>query len=122
MNDCDWNPKESLNDALDRRHQAAGSGGQPRLLDQVRNVIRCKHYSIRTEQSYIDWIRRYIYFHGKRHPAELDEAHISAFLTDLAVRGKVAEEGGRPTIVKQIKSPVSNPFLLTFPLHAEPHN
>lgn len=90
MNDCDWNPKESLNDALDRRHQAAGSGGQPRLLDQVRNVIRCKHYSIRTEQSYIDWIRRYIYFHGKRHPAELDEAHISAFLTDLAVRGKVA--------------------------------
>ena len=51
---------------------------KPRLLDQVRNVIRLKHYSIRTEQSYIDWIKRYIFFHGKKHPSELDEQHISA--------------------------------------------
>ena len=63
---------------------------KPRLFDMVRNVIRCKHYSIRTEQSYIDWIRRYILFHNKRHPRELDEVHISAFLTDLAVNKKVA--------------------------------
>ncbi|MCJ8500303.1 site-specific integrase, partial [Desulfatitalea sp. M08but] len=57
MNDCHWNPKDSSNVAPDRYHPAAVSGGQPRLLDQVRNVIRCKHYSIRTEQSYIDWIK-----------------------------------------------------------------
>ncbi|MCJ8503211.1 integron integrase, partial [Desulfatitalea alkaliphila] len=59
-------------------------------MDQVRHLIRCKHYSIRTEQVYVDWIRRYIYFHHKRHPSELGEEHVSAFLTDLAVRRKVA--------------------------------
>ena len=62
----------------------------PRLLDQVRNRIRCKHYSIRTEQAYIDWIKRYIYFHNKQHPRDLDERHISEFLTYLAVKRKVA--------------------------------
>ena len=62
----------------------------PRLLDRVRNVIRCKHYSIRTEQSYVDWIKRYIYFHNKRHPKDMGESHISDFLTYLAVKKKVA--------------------------------
>jgi integrase len=65
------------------------SGGR-RLLDNVRDVIRMKHYSIRTEQAYLQWIRRYILFQGKRHPRELDADHLSAFLTDLAVRGRVA--------------------------------
>jgi hypothetical protein len=60
----------------------------PRLLDKVRNVIRCKHYSIRTEQSYVDWIKRYIFFHNKQHPKDLGEAHISDFLTHLAVQKK----------------------------------
>ncbi|MCP3894666.1 MAG: tyrosine-type recombinase/integrase, partial [Bacteroides sp.] len=63
---------------------------KPRLLDQVRNVIRCKHYSIRTEQSYIDWIKRYIFFHNKQHPEVLDDRHVSSFLTHLAVDKKVA--------------------------------
>jgi sensor c-di-GMP phosphodiesterase-like protein len=49
---------------------------KPRLLDQVREKIRLKHYSIRTEQVYLDWIRRYILFHDKRHPAEMSEAEI----------------------------------------------
>jgi len=62
----------------------------PRLLDQVRNVIRCKHYSIRTEQSYVDWIKRYIYFHKKQHPKDMGERQISEFLTHLAVERKVA--------------------------------
>ncbi len=62
----------------------------PRLLDQVRNVIRCKHYSIRTEQSYVDWIKRFIYFHNKQHPKDMGESHISEFLTHLAVDRKVA--------------------------------
>jgi integron integrase len=63
---------------------------KPKLLDQVRERIRLKHYSIRTEQSYVAWIRRFILFHGKRHPAEMGTAEVEAFLTDLAVRGKVA--------------------------------
>ncbi len=46
---------------------------KPRLLDQVRQKIRFKHYSIRTEQAYVDWIRRFILFHQKRHPAKIWE-------------------------------------------------
>jgi integron integrase len=62
----------------------------PRLLDRVREVIRIKHYSIRTEQAYLHWIRRYILFHGKRHPQELGATEVSAFLSDLAIQGKVS--------------------------------
>jgi integron integrase len=61
-----------------------------RLLDQVRHRIRLKHYSIRTEQAYVDWIRRYIHFHGKRHPAAMGASEIESFLTDLAVARQVA--------------------------------
>jgi integron integrase len=63
---------------------------KPKLLEQVRHKIRLKHYSIRTEQSYVAWIRRFILFHDKRHPAEMGTAEVEAFLTDLAVRGRVA--------------------------------
>jgi len=63
---------------------------KPRLLDQVRDTIRRKHYSIRTEQSYIDWIKRFIYFHDKQHPRDLNESHITEFLNFLAVQKKVA--------------------------------
>ena len=55
-----------------------------RLLDRVRNKIRIKHYSIRTEQAYLDWIKRFILFNGKRHPAELGAGEVEAFLTHLA--------------------------------------
>jgi integron integrase len=61
-----------------------------KLLDQVRDVIRLKHYSYNTEKSYVDWIRRYILFHNKRHPQEMGRAEIEAFLTHLAVKGQVA--------------------------------
>jgi integrase len=61
-----------------------------RLLDQVRNTMRVKHYSIRTEQSYIQWIKRFIYFHHKQHPVALGEAEISAFLSHLAVAKHVS--------------------------------
>jgi integron integrase len=64
---------------------------QPRkLLDQVRDTIRLKHYSYRTEQSYIYWIRRYILFHNKRHPQEMSSTELEAFLTHLAVKEQVA--------------------------------
>ena len=61
-----------------------------KLLDQVREVIRVKHYSLRTEETYVQWIKRFIFFHGKRHPREMGAVEIERFLTDLAVRGKVA--------------------------------
>ena len=48
----------------------------PKLLDQVRDAIRLKHYSIRTETCYVDWIKRYILFHNKRHPKDMDGAEI----------------------------------------------
>jgi len=64
----------------------------PRLLDQVRNVMRLHHYSIHTERSYTDWIKRYIRFHHMRRREDLanGESKIETFLTDLADNGKVA--------------------------------
>jgi integron integrase len=62
----------------------------PRLLGSVRGCIRLKHYSLRTEQVYVDWIRRFIVFHGKRHPKEMAAAEMEAFLTHLAVTQRVA--------------------------------
>ena len=64
--------------------------GKPRLLDRVRETIRRKHYSIRTEQAYVDWIKRFIFFHHKRHPDEMSEPEIVRFLNYLAVQQKVA--------------------------------
>ena len=61
-----------------------------KLLDQVRDLIRVKHYSIRTEQAYIDWIKRFIYFHDKKHPARMGVPEIEAFLSYLAVDRNVA--------------------------------
>jgi len=62
----------------------------PKLLDQVRAAVRVRHYSIRTEEAYVGWVRRFILFHGKRHPRELGKKEITTFLTRLAVQGKVA--------------------------------
>ncbi len=63
---------------------------QPKLLEQVRGKIRLKHYSIRTEQAYVDWIKRYILHFYKVHPKDLGAAEVEQFLTHLAVVGKVA--------------------------------
>ena len=64
--------------------------GKPKLLEEVRQVLRFRHYSLRTEQTYVEWIRRFILFHGKRHPREMGEREIGAFLTYLAVERNVA--------------------------------
>ena len=61
-----------------------------KLLDQVRYVIRVKHFSIRTEEAYVNWIRKFILFHNKRHPIEMGEHDVSQFLTYLAVKKRVA--------------------------------
>jgi integron integrase len=62
----------------------------PRLLDQVKQVMRVKHYAVRTEECYVQWIRRFIFFNGTRHPRDMGAAELELFLTDLAVNGKVS--------------------------------
>ena len=59
-------------------------------MDQVRDVLRLKHYSLRTERSYCDWIERFIRFHHLRHPKEMGEVEVSSFLTQLARDARVA--------------------------------
>lgn len=62
----------------------------PKLLDRLRESLRSRHYSRRTEETYCQWVKRFIYFHGVRHPREMAEPEINAFLTHLAVKGKVS--------------------------------
>jgi len=63
---------------------------KPRLLDLVRQAIRARHYSPSTEKAYVAWIRGFILYHGKRHPAEMGTAEITQFLTALATRRRVS--------------------------------
>jgi hypothetical protein len=63
---------------------AVASKPTPRLLAEVRRRLRLKHYSLRTEQAYVAWIRRFILFHGKRHPREMSGDEVERFLTDRA--------------------------------------
>ena len=63
---------------------------RPRLLDQMRHTIRARHYSHRTERVYVSWVRQFILFHGKTHPAKMGKTHVESFLTYLAVKRKVA--------------------------------
>jgi len=75
------------------------SKSAPRLLDLVRDKIRLKHYSLRTEQAYLDWIKRFILFNGKRHPADMGAGEVEAFLTHLAAVRNVS-----PSTQNQAKS------------------
>ena len=67
-----------------------GPAPAPKLLDRLRDHLRTRHYSIRTETAYVDWARRFILFHGKRHPQEMGAAEVEAFLTHLAVQRQVS--------------------------------
>jgi integrase len=69
---------------------APASPPKPRLLEQVRQAIRRRHYSDRTEKAYAHWINRYIFFHNKRHPLEMAESEIAQFLSSLATEGRVS--------------------------------
>jgi hypothetical protein len=73
---------------------SALEGNRPKLLDQVREGIRLRHYSIRTEEAYVSWIKRFILFHGKRHPLEMGEDEITQFLSELAVHARVSASTG----------------------------
>jgi integron integrase len=83
-----WAPHRSLHRAVSVPH--APTGHRPKLLDQVREAIRMRHYSVRTEEAYVGWIKRFILFHGKRHPLEMGEDEIRQFLSALAVHGQVS--------------------------------
>ena len=71
-------------------HSAASGSKPKKLLEQVRDVMRFKHYSLRTERTYGDWIARFIRFHSKRHPAGMGATEVGVFLTHLAREGKVS--------------------------------
>jgi hypothetical protein len=71
---------------------------KPKLLDQVRIFMRARRYSLRTEEAYLDWIRRFILFHGKRHPREMAECEIAQFLTHLAIEATCSGFNSEPGI------------------------
>jgi hypothetical protein len=83
-------PRETRVGSFAVRETGPADTPKPRLLDRVRDAIRARHYSRRTEKAYVAWIRRYIFFHGKRHPAEMGAPELTRFLTSLAVEGQVA--------------------------------
>src|SRR5881296_4376727 len=64
--------------------QTIPTTSKPKLLEQVRETIRTRHYSYRTEKAYVHWIKRFIFFHNKRHPIEMGEAETAQFLSSLA--------------------------------------
>jgi integrase len=93
--------RSSSSGPLANKGRAAGAGilhhddaaeepPPPRLLGQLRQAIRLRHYSLRTETAYVDWVRRYIHFHGLRHPTTLGAAEVTAFLSHLATDRSVA--------------------------------
>src|SRR5260370_1884912 len=110
-----------------------GADKPKKILDQTRDVLRLKHYSLRTERSYCDWIERFIRFHQLRHPNEMGASEITQFLTHLARVGNVAAATQNQTLsailflyqqvlkqevscvddVERAKKPKSMPFGLT---------
>ena len=79
-----------LHNIAARQQAVAGREAKPKLLDQLREALRSRHYSHRTEQTYCHWVKRFIYFHNVRHPSEIREPEINAFLPHLAVKEKVS--------------------------------
>ena len=69
---------------------SASDDRKPRRLEQVRELLRIRHYSIRTEQAYLQWIRRFILYHGRRHPKDMGADEVTAFLSHLAIARHVA--------------------------------
>jgi len=84
-----------------------------KLLDQVSEALRLKHYSIHTEESYLAWIKRYILFHHKRHPQDMGGPEIQAFLSHLALHENIASSTVR---LSSRRSPKPGPQRPPFPL------
>jgi len=97
-------PGDALPD-LPRSEEGPPGAAAPRLLQRLREAVRVRHYSIRTEDAYADWARRFILFHGKRHPRDLGADEVATFLTYLAVQRNVAA-----STQNQAKSALLFPF------------
>jgi len=80
-----------------------------KLLDQLSEVMRFKHYSLRTERTYREWVKRFILFHGKRHPREMGAVEVGRFLSDLAVRHHVAASTQNQAFTHHEDGPPVNP-------------
>ena len=110
-----------------------GNMGNRRLLDQVRDKIRLKHYSVRTEDAYISWIKNYIIFNHKKHPSEMGATEITKYLTWLAIKKNVAASTQNQALkaivflysrfsirkleIFQVQSGLKNPFLFLLFYH-----
>jgi len=81
---------QTFHDTTTKRAQPPVSETRPKLLDQLREALRSRHYSRRTEQTYCHWVKRFIYFYNVRPPAEMAEPEMNAFLTHLAVKENVS--------------------------------
>ena len=84
------NPLTHPGNAAEGKIRFLVPGNKPKLLDQLREALRARHYSRRTEQTYCLWVKRFILFHHVRHPAEMAEPEINAFLTHLAVKERAS--------------------------------
>ena len=93
--------------ALVARESAPPTHRPPRLLDRVRDAVRARHYSRRTEKAYVAWIRRYILFHGKRHPSEMGAPELTRYLSSLAVEGNVAASTQNQALSALKSDPIS---------------
>ena len=85
----------------------------PKLLDQMRNTLRRKHYAYRTEKTYIDWARRYILYHDKRHPKDMGIPEIEKYLTYLAVERKISASTQNPCTELIEAKPLQESFSFT---------
>jgi hypothetical protein len=74
---------------------------RPKLLDRVRAAVRVRHYSYSTEKTYVHWIRKFVFFHGLRHPDEMGEKEITNFLSHLAVKGNVSSSNWNQALCVQ---------------------
>ena len=79
-----------IDGGLNTKGSAPPTTRKPKLLDQVRESIRTRHYSPRIEETYVHWIKRFIFFYNKRHPAEMAEPEIARFLSNLATESRVS--------------------------------
>jgi len=74
----------------DTTHHTITASKPPRLMDQMRTALRVRHYAYRTEEAYLGWVKRFILFHNKRHPKDMGEAEINAFVSHLATHRKIS--------------------------------
>jgi len=79
-----------MTETIEQNATSAPVAQRPRLLDQVRTAIRTRHYSQRTEQAYCHWAKRFILYHGKRHPSEMGASEVESFLSTLATERNVS--------------------------------